>query len=159
VLLSNALYGWTWVLRPTVMVLAAVAIALFLAGRRASRRRPRPKAIAREASVSRLDFLMCVCLVVLGAAGVGLSLSLTGRAGVFRRIAFGATLGLALLQLVVSGRRVFSGQTFRPQAGRGAHLIRLAWFMFFIANAWLFGLVIGTAVSAVAYLRWDAKES
>ena len=32
-------------------------------------------------------------------------------------------------------------------------------FVFFVANAWLLGLVIGTAVSALVYLRLDAKES
>jgi putative tricarboxylic transport membrane protein len=160
VLLSNALYGWSWVLRPTVLVLAAVAIALLLTGRRASRRRGRTLPIAREVPASRADFLMCGCFVAIGLAGLALSVPLTGRAAVFPRIAFGATLGLSVLQLALTARSVVSGHTeLRPQAHDGAHLIRVAWFVFFVANAWLFGLVIGTAVSVLVYLRWDAKES
>src|SRR5262249_44260974 len=116
--------------------------------------------ITREPSASRADLLMCAAFVALGATGLGLSLSLTGRPSVFPRIAFGATFGLSLLQLAVSGRRFVSGRAAaRSPAQRGAHSIRIAWFVFFVANAWLFGLVIGTAVSAFVYLRWDAKES
>ncbi len=160
VLLSNTLYGWSWVLRPTVMVLAAAAIALLLAARRASRRRPNPKPIEREASASRADVVMSACFAVVGAVGLALSLLLTGRPSVFPRIAFGATFGLSLLQLALSWRKVASGQAARrPPARGGTHLIRIAWFVLFVANAWLFGLVIGTAASALVYLRWDAKES
>jgi putative tricarboxylic transport membrane protein len=160
VLLSNTLYGWSWVLRPTVMVLVAAAIALLLAGRRTSRRRRSPKRIAREASTPSADVVMSSFFAVLGAAGLGLSLSLTGRPSVFPRIAFGATFGLALLQLALSLRTAASSQPeARPAENAGKHLIRIAWFVFFVANAWIFGLVTGTAVSALVYLRWDAKES
>lgn len=158
VILSSSIYGWSWVLRPTVLVLAVVAITLLLAGRRTSRRRTRP--IAREASASRADVLMSACFAAVGAAGLVLSLSLTGRPSMFPRIAFGATLGLSLLQLALSWRKVASGHPARrPAAQGGKHLIRIAWFVFFVANAWLFGLVIGTAASALVYLRLDAKES
>ena len=93
-------------------------------------------------------------------AGLVLSLSLTGRASVFPRIAFGATFGLALLQLVLSWRRAGSGEAARPSPVRsGHHLIRIAWFFVFVSNAWLFGLVIGVPLSALVYLRFDAKES
>ncbi|HEY7474011.1 MAG TPA: tripartite tricarboxylate transporter permease [Vicinamibacterales bacterium] len=160
VLLSNELYGWPWVLRPTVMVLAAAAILLLLAGRRASRRRRVPKPVAREASAWRGDVLMSACFAVVGAVGLGLSLSLTGRPSVLPRIAFGATFGLSLLQLALSSRRFGSGQpALRPPARGREHFIRIAWFLCFVANAWLLGLVIGTAVSAFVYLRWDARES
>jgi TctA family transporter len=160
VLLSNTLYGWSWVLRPTVLVLAAAAISLLVAGRRASRRRGGSKPIAFKASGSRADILLTGFFVAMGAAGLGLSLSLNGRPSVFPRIAFAATFGLALLQLALSWRKVASAQP-APQApvDRGKHLVRIAWFVFFVASAWLFGLVIGTATSAVVYLRWDAKES
>lgn len=159
VLLSNTLYGWSWVMRPTVMALAAVAIVLLLAGRRASRRRGGSKPIAREAVASPADVLMSACFAVAGMAGLVLSLQLAGRAAVFPRIAFGATFGVALLQLFLSWRKLASGQPATRPPVRGEHLIRIAWFAFFVANAWLFGLVIGTAVSALVYLRWDAKES
>ena len=160
VLLSNTLYGWSWVLRPTVLVLAAAAIALLLAGRRASRRRGSRTPIAREASALRADVLMSACFAAAATAGLALSLSLTGRPSVFPRIAFGATFGLSLLQLALSWRKVASDQAAqRPPARGSTHLIRIAWFVCFVANAWLFGLVIGTAVSALVYLRWDAKES
>jgi hypothetical protein len=103
---------------------------------------------------------MSACFAVVGAVGLGLSLSLTGRPSVLPRIAFGATFGLSLLQLALSSRRFGSGQpALRPPARGRVHLIRIAWFMFFVANAWLLGLVIGTAVSAFVYLRWDARES
>ena len=157
VILSSTLYGWSWVLRPTVLVLAAVAITLLLAGRRTSRRRARP--IARGASASRADVLMSACFAGVGAAGLALSLSLTGRPSMFPRIAFGATFGLSLLQLAISWRKVASGHPARRPAEGDKHLIRIGWFVFFVANAWLFGLVIGTAVSALVYLRLDAKES
>jgi len=160
VLLSNTLYGWSWVLRPTVLVLAAAAIALLLAGRRASRRREGRKPIAREASAWRADVLMSACFAAAATAGLVLSLSLTGRPSVFPRIAFGAMFGLSLLQLALSWRKVATAEAERrPPARGGTHLIRIAWFALFVANAWLFGLVIGTAASALVYLRWDAKES
>jgi len=160
VLLSNTLYGWSWVLRPTVVVLALLAITLLLAGRGASRRRGMNQPIVREASASRADVMLSACFAAAGAAGLALSLSLTGRPSVFPRIAFGATFGLALLQLALSWRRVASGQPVRlPSTRGGKHLIRIAWFVFFVANAWLFGLVLGTALSALVYLRADAKES
>jgi hypothetical protein len=160
VLLSNTLYGWAWVLRPTVLVLAAVAIALLVAGRRASRRRGGSKPIARQVTVSRADTLLTGFFAATGAAGLGLSLSLNGRPSVFPRIAFAATFGLALLQLALSWRKAASAQpASRRPVDRGTHLIRIAWFAFFVASGWLFGLVIGTATSAVVYLRWDAKES
>ena len=160
VLLSNTLYGWSWVLRPTVMVLVAAAITLLLAGRRTGRRRRGPKPIAREPSASNADVVMSSFFAVIGAAGLGLSLSLTGRPSVFPRIAFGATFALSLLQLALSLHRVATDPPApRSQVSGGKHLVRIAWFVFFVANAWLFGLVIGTAVSALVYLRWDARES
>ena len=61
--------------------------------RRASRRRPNPKPIEREASASRADVVMSACFAAVGAAGLALSLLLTGRPSVFPRIAFGATFG------------------------------------------------------------------
>lgn len=160
VLLSNALYGWSWLLRPSVLVLAAVALALLLAARRASRRRKGRRPMTHKASPARADVLMSMCFAVVGIAGLGLSLSLTGRASVFPRIAFGATLGLALLQLARSWRKAASVRSApRPPSRAVEHLIRLAWFVFFVANTWLFGLVIGIPGSALVYLRWDAKES
>ena len=103
---------------------------------------------------------MSACFAVAAAAGLALSLLLTGRPGLFPRIAFGATFGLSLLQLALSWRKAASGQPARRPPGQSSkHLIRIAWFVFFIANAWLFGLVLGTAVSAFVYLRFDAKES
>ena len=160
VLLSNALYGWSWLLRPSVLVLAAVALALLLAARRGSRRRTDRRPITHKASAPRADALMSICFAVVGVAGLALSLSLTGRASAFPRIAFGATLGLSLLQLARSWRKVGSVRSVpRPPSRPVEHLIRLAWFVFFVANTWLFGLVIGIAGSAFVYLRWDARES
>jgi len=101
---------------------------------------------------------MSACFAAVAAAGLVLSLMLTGRPSVFPRIAFAATLGLALLQLALSWRKVASGQPV-PPAQTGKHFIRMGWFVFFVANAWLLGLVAGTAVSALVYLRFDAKES
>jgi len=160
VLLSNALYGWSWLLRPSVLVLAAVALALLLAARRGSRRRTGRRPMTHKASAPRADALMSICFAVVGVAGLALSLSLTGRASAFPRIAFGATLGLSLLQLARSWRKVGSVRSApRPPSRPVEHLIRLAWFVFFVANTWLFGLVIGIAGSAFVYLRWDARES
>ena len=159
VLLSNTLYGWTWLLRPTVLLLAAAAIALLVAGRRVSRRGEGSMPVARTPSASRADLLMCLCVLVLGAAGLALSQSLSGRASVFPKIAFGALFGLALLQLVVSGRTFPSARAALQSREPSAHLIRITWFVIFVANAWFFGLVVGTALSAFVYLRVSAKES
>jgi hypothetical protein len=159
VILSSTLYGWSWVLRPTVVVLAVLAIALLLAGRRAILSRGGSRPMARESSTARADAVMSACFAAAAAAGLALSLMLTGRPSVFPRIAFGATLGLSLLQLVRSWRMIASGRPVRPPGRGSKHLIRIAWFMFFVANAWLLGLVIGTAVSTLVYLRFDAKES
>jgi TctA family transporter len=160
VILSSTLYGWSWVLRPTVVVLAVFAIALVLTGRRAIRSRGGSRRTARESSSSRADVVVSACFAAIGAAGLAFSLTLTGRPSVFPRIAFSATLGLSLLQLVLSWRKVASGQPARRASMPvGTHLIRFAWFVFFVVNAWLFGLVIGVAASALVYLRSEAKES
>jgi putative tricarboxylic transport membrane protein len=158
VLLSNAIYGWSWVLRPSVLVLGAAAIALVLTGRGASRRRGSRPAV-NATPVSSADILMSAGFAVVSVAGLAMSLTLTGRARVFPEIAFGAAFGLALLQLALSWRRMPGGGAAQRPTARGPHLVRLAWFVFFVANAWLLGLVIGITASAFVYLRWDAKES
>lgn len=160
VLLSNEIYGWSWLLRPSVLVLAAAALALLLAGRRASRQKRDRRPSADAASAARPDLLMSICFTIVGVAGLALSLPLTGRASVFPRITFGLTFGLSLLQLARSWRKVASvGSAPRPSSRAVDHLVRLAWFVFFVANAWVFGLVIGITGSALVYLRSDAKES
>ena len=127
---------------------------LLLAGRRASRRRPDPRPIEREASASRADVVMSACFAAVGAAGLALSLLLTGRPSVFPRIAFGATFACHFCSSLCRGARLATGQPARRSPARDhTHLIRIAWFVFFVANAWMFGLVIGTAASALVYLR------
>ena len=161
VLLSNTLYGWTWVLRPTVLALAAVVTVALLVGRHAARRRGLTRSPRRRAASSTsADVAMSVFLAAIAAGGMALSLSLTGRASVFPRVVFGAMLGLSLLQFLVSRRaKVRSGPVSDARVPVSEHVIRIAWFAVFVVNAWIFGLVIGTILSVAIYLRLDAKES
>ena len=76
-----------------------------------------PNPTARATSALRADVLMSACFAAAGAAGLALSLSLTGRPSVFPRIAFGATFGLALLQLALSWRKARSDQPAQRPTG------------------------------------------
>jgi putative tricarboxylic transport membrane protein len=158
VLVSNTIYGWSWVLRPTVLALAAVTIVMLAIGLRAARRGRAGRRATRGGSAG--DLLMSAGLAAASAAGILLTVNLTGRSSFFPRVVLGATLVLALVQLMRSWRgRPASGIVSALRSGAPDALTRIGWFVFFVMNAWLFGLTIGCPLSVFAYLRWGAHET
>jgi putative tricarboxylic transport membrane protein len=158
VLLSNSVYGWTWVLRPSVLVLAAGAVLFLLKGMplgQGPARRIRPA----QRGASPGDMRMSAGLVVLSALGLLMGLSLTGAPAFFPRVAFGAMLCLALPYTVASWRTRGVREAFASRPGTAEDAVRLGWFLGFVAAAWALGLVAGICLSALIYLRWDARES
>lgn len=158
VLVSHTIYGWSWVLRPTVLVLAAVTIGMLVVGLRTARRGREGRRAARSSSAG--DLILSTGLAALAAAGLLVTLNFTGRTGAFPRVVLGATLALAAVQI---------GRSWRATAAPGLWLswlrgtpdscIRLGWFAFFVVNAWLFGLTIGCPISVFVYLRWGARDT
>ena len=102
---------------------------------------------------------MSAGLVVLSVLGLLMGLSLTGAPAFFPRLAFGAMLCLALPYTVVSSRTPEVRKLFVSRPGIAEDAVRLGWFLGFVAAAWALGLVAGICLSAIVYLRWDARES
>jgi hypothetical protein len=157
VTLSSMLYGWSWIVRPGVLIIATGVIAFVLMSRRSRRHTGHIKPAPRDPA--RADLVLCAFFIALSLAGLGLSLSLTGRASFFPRVAFGLTLGLSLLQLSLSYRRGAFARRLPHGRNRADDIARIVWLATFVANAWFFGLVIGITASTFIYLRWDARES
>jgi TctA family transporter len=152
-LLSNTVYGWAWVLRPGVLLLAATAVALFFLSRRVgSHSSPRASRTATSGQGA-----IAGVLIVCGAAGTLATMSLPAIPALFPRIAFGLTLTCGVVQAVVARRSKQDGQPSQTTDRR--HLVRLAWFLLFAANAWGLGLIFGTILSAALFLRFEARES
>jgi hypothetical protein len=157
VLVSNAIYGWSWVLRPTVLALAAMALGMLAIGLRAARRGRAGRRATRGGSAG--DLPMSAGLAAASVTGILLTANLTGRSSFFPRVILGATLVLALVQLTRSWRgRPATGIASALRRSAPDALTRIGWFALFGANAWLFGLTIGCPLSVFAYLRWGAHE-
>lgn len=155
-LLSNSIYGWSWVLRPGVLTLAVAAAAGIAIATRARRQERERRRSALPVS-PRGDLLVTASVIALAAAGLWYSLALPARAAFFPRLAFGIMLALSLWQLASlnpdAWRAVGERRTMR------LHLKRLGWLLTFALNAWLFGLVVGSFASAALFLRAEARES
>ena len=102
---------------------------------------------------------MSAGLVALSVLGLLMSLSLTGAPAFFPRVAFVAMLCLALPLTVASWRTRGVREVVASRLGTAEDAVRIAWFFGFVAAAWALGLVAGICLSAIVYLRWDARES
>ncbi len=152
-LLSNAVYGWAWLLRPGVLILVVTAAVMFLLSRRADARSARPS----RKQPPGAELAIAAVLIVLGGAGVLSTISLAAPPAVLPRLAFGLTLCCGVVQAALTRRRLQSEPSGASDHRRD--VVRLAWFLLFAANAWVLGLVFGTVVSAALFLRFEARES
>lgn len=153
-LLAEALYGWRWVLRPGVLLIAVVTLLLLAGSRRSARvqhsQKPRPSPAG--------DGVLSASLVVLGLLGLWLTGSVAPRAAAFPRVVFVALLGCALLSLW-KAERTWRGSPRTALAERSLHLRRLAWLVVFVGSAWLAGPAAGMAIAAGAHARVEGQAA
>jgi TctA family transporter len=165
--LSTDNYGAAWLLRPGVLIIAAV-MALGLIVPALNRRRRQASAPPAEPSASagarRLDGAIAfdLSLVLLFAAALWLGRRFDARAGLFPWTIAAAGLLLAILHTV---RDLTSGQPVDaapgadgpspPETGKIATIC--VWILGMYAAIWLLGFSLATLVTTVLYLR-TARE-
>ena len=159
-LLSQAVYGWSWMIRPGVLVLAGLT-AMFVYATARSRATP-VAGSRRKANVGSGDAMLAVALALFASAMLLYTAPLAARAAAFPRLAFGAAAALSAACAWRFRRR----PTARPTDGHAAdvepsriHLARICWLLTFVFSAWLFGLTAGAALSAIAYGFLEAREN
>jgi hypothetical protein len=154
---SQQLHEWSALWRPSVLSIAAVAAAYVLvriySGRRAGAD-PRPR---RGASAG--DVPSSAGLVVLSAAALWMTRSWITSSAFMPRVAFGATMALAIVALVSAWRRAPSERTSLVPVATADNMARLGWLACFTLSAWALGVVGGVGASALLYFRWEARES
>jgi hypothetical protein len=155
-LLTHELYGWSWLLRPTVLALIG-SITIFLVVVLRSRQGSGGESVQRASAHE--DLVMSAAFSILSGFGLWYSLSLGAQPAFFPSLTFGATLALSLAQLGASVRDLFGQEPARQQWIRLDTLMRFAWLLMFALNAWLLGLVAGTTISTAIFLRAKARES
>ncbi len=173
--ISQNLYGWSWVLRPGVLVILAIILAGFcqplirllvrrLAGRGGA---TSPPSVARQAdsesSPPLPSFLFSLFTLGVSLMGLFMARDLSFRSGLFPR-------GACLLVLVLSLIEVVGGilQQRRQTPGRAAMVSRrepdsgrrgiIWWCLGYLAAIWLVGFIIAIPVFTFLFLRFGARE-
>ncbi len=110
------------------------------------------KSLLRSVSGSGLTLLFIALVVLMLAAALGLS----RVSGWIPLIVLSLTLALLLWQLAAEllARREGAGPDAR---GRRA-LAVIAWIGLLLLLSWLAGVVAGTTLFSIAWLRWHARE-
>ncbi len=157
VLLSQSLYGWAWVLRPGVLLLAGIVLCVLFGVLRSKRTLTSNSRETRR--VWRDDLLISGGAALVAAGGLVLCLSSRTQPAFFPSLTFGVTLVLALTQVAISARQVVSGSDANDTWLTSKTVIRLGWLLLFALNAWLFGLAVGTGVSTIIFMRTEGRES
>jgi len=166
--LSTHNYGAAWLLRPGVLIIAAVmAVGLIVP---LVNRRPSPATTPRTAApggapAPRLDGALAfdLGLVLLFAAALWLSRHFDVRAGPFLWTIATAALILAIIHTIhdLTNRR---GAAAKPEAldagaardstGEGRRTVAICgWILGMYAAIWLLGFSLATLVTTVLYLR------
>jgi putative tricarboxylic transport membrane protein len=158
VLLSQSLYGWAWVLRPGVLLLAGIVV-FFLFGVIRSNKTLTSRKTTAKPRMWRDDLMISAGAAIVAAGGLVLCLSLRSQPAFFPSLTFGVTLVLALTQVAISLKKVVSGSDSNYTWLTSKTVVRLGWLVLFALNAWLFGLVAGTGVSTIIFMRTEGRES
>ena len=158
VLISQSLYGWAWVLRPGVLLLAGIVV-LFLLGVLRANKTLSTRQDTRRQRVWRDDLIIAAGATLVAAVGLAQCLSLRSQPAFFPSLTFGLTLVLALTQVAISLRQVVKGRDADYTWLTSTTVVRLGWLVLFAINAWLFGLVIGTGLSTIIFMRTEGRES
>jgi hypothetical protein len=156
-LLSQSVYGWSWMLRPSVLVLAGLTAAFVYA---TTWSRAAPVALTSGgAGAGRGNAVFALTLALFASAGLWFTAPLAARAAAFPRAAFGAML-VSSVACAWSLRRQPARSSSEADADTaGTHLARIGWLAAFVVSTWLLGLVVGAAVAAVAHSRAEARET
>ncbi len=156
-LLAQTVYGWSWMLRPGVLILGVLAATMVISAMRVqpSEHQAPPSSLAN----GRRDLALTLGFVAVGAIGLFYSLDLGRRSAYFPRLVFGITLVLSLWQLVIAVRQNNHGAAVRDAPVKSGRIPAIGWLLIFAVNAWLLGLVLGTCASTALFSRLKAGES
>jgi len=147
-LLAERAFGLAWIIRPGVLLLAAVALLVVWRGRRAL--------TSAAAPATRHDPSSAMVVATACAAGLVSSASLSGAPAVMPRLALGAALLMSTVIAMTSLRRQpiehEAGEAVAPRTWRS-----LAWFATFLLGPMVAGFPAAAAVSSALYLRVQAR--
>lgn len=155
-LVARQIHEWSALWRPSVLAIAAVAAAYVLirlrSARRATAERPR-------GGTSAGDVPLSAGLGLLSAGALWMTRSWSAASGFMPRFAFGATLALSIVTLVSARRRASNEPPAPARVVTADNGARLGWLACFTLSAWALGLIAGIGLPALAYFRWEARES
>jgi len=163
--LSTDNYGAAWLLRPGVLIIAAVIAAglvVPLVNKRRALAKPTPLAGATAPSGWRVDGATAfnVALVLLFAAALWLSRGFDVRAGLFPWTITTAALALAIVHTAseLRARREPAGHERDVARGEAAGETRktaviCGWILGMYVLIWLLGFSLATLVTSLLYLR------
>jgi putative tricarboxylic transport membrane protein len=167
--LSTDNYGAAWLLRPGVLIIAAVmavGIVVPIVNRRRARVARAPEAPATTGGGRRIDgaTAFSLGLVVLFAAALWLSRHFDVRAGLFPWTITTAALGLAIVHAVsaLRSRRRALGESEHAREHEDARGARgekrrsaaiCGWILGMYVAIWLLGFSVAALVTSVLYLR------
>lgn len=152
-LLADTLYGWAWVLRPGVLVIAGAALLMLYRTRQPRQARPRrrPSPFA--------EGLLSGAFTLLGLAGLWLTGTVAPRAAAFPRLVFAALVAAALISLWKAERARRTAATGPADVGDvtelGLHAARLGWLGAFVGATWVAGPVVGPAAVTTFHARLE----
>jgi TctA family transporter len=156
--LSTSLYGWSWLHRPGVLIIGALAVVFLWRGfvRRAS---VPPDAMHGHADAGAPRAAHAVFLgVLMTAAAIAFAgtWGFSARAAVFPRLALGTVLALGAAQAILMWRQ----RARMPQDGRapGTTASGVVWTGAMLAAIWSLGFAAGAPLVVFAYLRFGARE-
>lgn len=102
---------------------------------------------------------LTLCFLLAAGLMLWASFGLSRVSGGIPRVALSATCLLLLLQLALDLWRGFSqDRGDRVPARRGREWAAVSWIFALLFAAWLLGVVAGSALFCVAWMRWHAGE-
>lgn len=160
--LSVDAYGSQWLLRPGVLLIAALMLAAFVLPRRAHRWKrqqdvPSPPRVAKSSSFNGEHVFILLLAALLGAAVV-VAASYPPRAALAPRLVAVATL--TLLFAAVASDRLKTGRS-EPTVSlpfTTPSIVTMVWIPIFLVVLWGFGFVAGAPVVVLGYLLVTGRE-
>ena len=162
--LSNARYGWGWIIQPGVLaILALVLLTLVFPIIRRLRsgkgvRGEAPEPLSKARMLGDIAFLAAVMGLLAAAANIGSEWVL--RAALVTYFLAGIGIPLGLIQIVIHLRALWGagGAQLAPPAGNGVEILRrtlvaFLWIFGLAAGVWLIGFHITVGLFAIAFVR------
>jgi hypothetical protein len=163
--LSNARYGWEWLIQPGVLAILALVVVTLIWPIIRSKRRGKsirgeaPEPLAREHRIGDIVFLLVIMALLYAAFEVSSEWALRGSLVIYFLAGIGIPLGL--IQIYFHLRAIRS-----PDTGAAPPILRdglatiirrtvesFAWLVGLAAGVWLIGFHITVGIFAIAFIR------